>query len=284
MKNILKFALAVLAAVSCGQKPDNQVSIQWPDRAGEDLCLMFLTKNYSRCDHADTLTLDENGCAAFDNVDPSVFGNILITTFAEDGSATYNPYVLMGVVPGEYVTITGSLEEPVYDGSKYYKQLNEYASSTKDMEAKLNEVYEEYKAKIEAEPLKSEELSAELSEKAEAIYDDLEQAMMDFIKAHSNDNAAGYLTAGLYDLEKFEQAYAMLSDKVKKGVMAPFMENTRNLAEERAAREAARAHLEDGDDAPDFTLPTPDGGTFTLSSLEGKKYVMLDFWGSWCKW
>ena len=33
--------------------------------------------------------------------------------------------------------------------------------------------------------------------------------------------------------------------------------------------------------APDFTARTPDGGTIRLSDLRGK-YVLLDFWASWC--
>jgi len=37
-----------------------------------------------------------------------------------------------------------------------------------------------------------------------------------------------------------------------------------------------------GSMAPDFTLPSPDGGTFTLSSTRGK-YVMIDFWAAWCQ-
>ena len=35
--------------------------------------------------------------------------------------------------------------------------------------------------------------------------------------------------------------------------------------------------------APDFTLKDINGQQFTLSSLRGK-YVVLDFWGSWCPW
>ncbi|MEO8962772.1 MAG: TlpA disulfide reductase family protein [Ginsengibacter sp.] len=36
-----------------------------------------------------------------------------------------------------------------------------------------------------------------------------------------------------------------------------------------------------GQIAPDFTLPDVDGKPFSLSSLRGK-YVLVDFWASWC--
>lgn len=38
-----------------------------------------------------------------------------------------------------------------------------------------------------------------------------------------------------------------------------------------------------GGKAPDFTLDTPDGQSVTLSEyLKGKKFVLIDFWASWC--
>ena len=36
-----------------------------------------------------------------------------------------------------------------------------------------------------------------------------------------------------------------------------------------------------GKQAPDFTMPTPEGTDISLSSLRGK-YVLIDFWAAWC--
>ena len=53
-------------------------------------------------------------------------------------------------------------------------------------------------------------------------------------------------------------------------------------AQSLAARTHTAALTEKGGEmAPDFTLPTAAGQPFTLSSLRGK-YVLVDFWASWC--
>jgi thiol-disulfide isomerase/thioredoxin len=51
-----------------------------------------------------------------------------------------------------------------------------------------------------------------------------------------------------------------------------------NLVKEADSRKA----LLPGKIAPDFTLLKRDSTSFTLSSTRGK-YIMLDFWASWCK-
>lgn len=40
--------------------------------------------------------------------------------------------------------------------------------------------------------------------------------------------------------------------------------------------------LVEGDEAPDFTLPTLDGGEVTLSDYRGK-VVLLNIWATWCE-
>ncbi|MGH8983969.1 MAG: TlpA family protein disulfide reductase [Acidimicrobiia bacterium] len=44
---------------------------------------------------------------------------------------------------------------------------------------------------------------------------------------------------------------------------------------------ATRGIADVGDDAPDFTLPTLDGKSVTLSELRGRPSV-VNFWASWC--
>jgi peroxiredoxin len=55
-----------------------------------------------------------------------------------------------------------------------------------------------------------------------------------------------------------------------------------SLAKAAAAKQMAEAgKIPVGSKAPDFTQYTPQGKAVSLSSLKGK-YVLIDFWASWC--
>lgn len=72
-------------------------------------------------------------------------------------------------------------------------------------------------------------------------------------------------------LAEIEEIFNRFTPKVRDSYMAG------RIREEIAGLKAVAP----GQPAPDFTLQQPDGSSFTLSGLKGK-YVLLDFWASWC--
>lgn len=52
--------------------------------------------------------------------------------------------------------------------------------------------------------------------------------------------------------------------------------------EQSAGAELKYIGVKVGEAAPDFVLKTLDGESIRLSSYEGKKVVLLDFWATWC--
>lgn len=76
---------------------------------------------------------------------------------------------------------------------------------------------------------------------------------------------------GDYDMAAYEQAYNKLSDTYKNTYLAKYI----------ASRISGAKATEIGAKAIGFTKMDNYGQPFTLASLKGK-YVLLDFWGSWC--
>jgi len=95
-----------------------------------------------------------------------------------------------------------------------------------------------------------------------------------FIKTHPDAFASIYflsLTAKEYKTAELEDTYNGLSETYK---------NTRYAKGILAKIEALKV-ADAGGPAPDFTKPDVNGRLVSLSQFRGK-YVLLDFWGSWC--
>ena len=78
-------------------------------------------------------------------------------------------------------------------------------------------------------------------------------------------------------------AVYLLGDKAKNGKLAAMYQFLDKIIKEEQEKAKAKENVSEGKPAPDFTLKDLQGKDLTLSSLRGK-YVVLDFWGSWCGW
>lgn len=195
-------------------------------------------------DHVDTLDCMA-GIFAFD-VDYDRPVSILITDLACRGLST-GRFIPLMTVPGEHAIISGSLDNFTITGSQFYQDQADYESVAKT-------------------------LGNNAALKQEAAFA--------FIQSHPSSLFSATLIGDCGDAAS--DALAMLSEDVKTGVMKPIVDVQMKVVQARQLKETAASRIRPGAEAPDFSLPTPDGWPLSFASLTGDKYVLLDFWGSWC--
>ena len=91
----------------------------------------------------------------------------------------------------------------------------------------------------------------------------------------------GYLQGA--DKQKLANLISGLSKRFPdhQGIASMQLQFNQMLEEDKRKQELAARIPGIGAEAPDFTLPDPTGKPISLKSLRGK-YVLVDFWASWC--
>ena len=185
------------------------------------------------------------GAFAFD-VDYDRPVSIIITDLARQGLQTGKCIRLM-TVPGEHAIISGSLENYTISGTQFYQD-----------QAAYNEL---------VTPLGKN--TAQIAETAYA-----------FVRDHPSSLFSATIIGDC--LDHAPEALNLLAPSVKDGVMKPLIGVQMKVIQANQDRATAASRIYSGAEAPDFSLPTPDGGPLSLSTLQSGKYILLDFWGSWC--
>ena len=192
-------------------------------------------------------------------------------------------YLTIPAVPGEALIVSKDGNGEIQlGGSQFYVDYNEALKSidpaNKAAEAFVKHLREELEAGTSQEQL-MEEYQEQMPKLAEAYV----SALMDYVKAHPDQDAAAALIAELPDdVENIEAAAALLTERARNSEAANLYK--RNLEKaKKVAEEEAKQYALEGSMAPDFTLMDINGKPLALSSLRGK-WVIIDFWGSWCGW
>lgn len=266
MKKVIIAAFAALAVVSCGPKAQFSGNISGVD----GLSISFATDLGTGLEFMKDVEM-KDGSFSMDIADES--GELLI--FDKSNFITYQNIYF---VPDERLVINGSLTDYTISGSQFYQDMGEFHEMTRELDAKV------FEALLIMDKAEREGTRPIVS--YEKVKDEVEQekgtVALDFIKTHPDSDFSAYLVSTLR-VALFDRGESLLTERARNGKMA-FLINKKHVAIHGAEiAKQAREYIKVGAEAPDFTLKTLEGTDLTLSSLRGR-YVMLDFWGTWCHW
>ena len=192
------------------------------------------------------------------------------------------------LVGGETVLVVDK-DKTRYDveGTGFYADYHKVDLFNENDGKELHEATLKYRAMKADDTVSKEERNKFYEEVYSPSFDRHQQALVDYIKAHSKQEASIMLLRGINGLDKMKEAFTLLDPSVREGRMKPLYDKWVKAAEDQIKAEAeekeAAKKQEAGLEAPVFTLNDLEGKPLALTSLRGK-YVILDFWGSWCVW
>lgn len=105
---------------------------------------------------------------------------------------------------------------------------------------------------------------------------------IEYVEANPTKESAVYALMQL-DEASLAEAIAKADDTIFSGIFSPLKEKLTFVAEGQKIKLNAKQTIVEGAEAPDFTLSDTNGNPRSLSVLRGK-WLVLDFWGSWCGW
>jgi len=195
----------------------------------------------------------------------------------------YSPYLVMVTEPGSIkikadvenfsnTRVSGSKENELY---KSFTSVSGKAQQ-KILDGLIQKYGKEfvYNRKPDTADVRYKQLMQEYTTLSEANQKVELERLKAFVKAHPASFSAVFLLDGAartMELADVENLYASLSDEYKD------TRSGKSIIKGIEARKITAI----GKTAPDFTQPDTLGNAVTLSSLRGK-YVLVDFWASWC--
>ncbi len=273
-------AATLLSLAACGGAKHN-VEATLPDVASKTVVVVAQDAIGDEKPVSDTIQVDENGYFVYDlPFDHASRVMIYESLTPEEKQARTEPAgaVYAIVIPGTPLSITGSMSEYKLEGGAFYDEFAKANAPLDSISAIMSEVY---KKALDAQRngAFSDSIKEVMSAELEALSEAYDSTMVQYIKDNPDSDVS---TAMIINLEDCDKGLELLTERAKNGPLSPLYKVVQAKKAEREARQQAARDMV-GKPAPEFSLPDPEGKMISLESLRGK-YVLVDFWGSWCGW
>ncbi len=191
--------------------------------------------------------------------------------------ANQNEYVVIAQ-NGDNIKLTADLNDQTMayqlSGAAEADKLQELNTYKNKYNARMASIQANYEQQVSANPDKRDMIAEQLRPELIKASDE----MVSFILKFANDNPdalTSFYAMNSLNPSEYEQEFIAYSDKIK----SKFNDNL--AVTEFLVRMAKLKSVQVGQDAPAFSMKSIDGKNISLADYKGK-YVLLDFWASWC--
>ncbi|MFT3902922.1 MAG: TlpA disulfide reductase family protein [Niabella sp.] len=292
MKNrVILFVLAAIVSLAGCKSSDNDfhVSGKIINAAGKWVYLEEVPVGTMRAMVVDSISLGKDGSFSLKAtpVEAAVF-NVRLDD---------NMYPVASVIndaPSIKLEVTMNKQNNQYP-EKYDVQGSPASKAMQTFITGFNEKMQQWMNKVrEADSLQTAKAPDSIinirTKEVETLSQELKASTLDAVNKSDNpalsmflvgyyQSTANGMGGGLAPLPD-DQVLAMIADIAKKYPDHVSLAGLNQNLQNQAAAQAAKSWV--GKQAPDFTLPDVNGTPVSLNSFKGK-YVLVDFWASWCK-
>lgn len=190
------------------------------------------------------------------------------------------------LVPGENMKLSLKGKEYFYDGSKIYKEMNAADVALTPAYKDFQGYYEVALDRLRNTPEEQQQaLSELLSDTLTTKRNNFQKLLKEYKDAHINEEGSVLYLSNYINTEELYNSISDKDSQVAKYLKTQldYVAKMREAQAKAQAERQAKLDAMNGAEAKDFTLNDIKGNPLSLSSLRGK-YVILDFWGSWCGW